>query len=284
MPTRQQNIKLGVFVLATLLVFTLVLVVVANLRFWKTEHTYFVVTEDSVAGLEIGSPVTMRGVDVGRIDDIRLDPRHYDRVEITLVVDGRVPIPRDAIAYIQFSGLTGLRVIDISDGSTRTGVLPPGSEIPVGATALALLETRAEELAENATEIMERTQAFVENLVDLSESLSEGIDAERIASILEQVDDILATMASASRELEGTLGESRQSLRGVFEDVQSASGELEELLGRGNRVLRANDEDVRSAVRDLREAARNLEALSRQVRRNPGMLLRSRPPRERELP
>lgn len=280
MPTRSQNIKLGVFMVATFVLLVLVIVFVGNLRFWRVEHPYYVISEESVAGLELGSPVTMRGVDVGRIDAIRLDPRRYDRVEVRLSIEGDIPIPADAKALIQFSGLTGLKVIDIAGGSTQDGTLPPGSVIPVGETTFALLETRAEELVEHAREIMEGTQALVDNLV----KLSEAIDAERVGAIVDRVDTIITTVGSASQELEAALGESRTSLREVFDDVEKAGTRLQDLLQRGSRVVQANDGDVRAAVRDLREAARNLEALSRQVRRNPSSLLRSRPPKERELP
>jgi phospholipid/cholesterol/gamma-HCH transport system substrate-binding protein len=284
MSARTQNIKLGIFVVATTLVFLLVLVFVANLRPWKSEHVYHVVTEQSVAGLEVGSPVTMRGVDVGRIERIELDPRTFDRVRVDLAIDGDVPIPRDAKAMIQFSGLTGLKVIDIAEGSTQAGILPPGSEIPVGETMLAMLETRAEALAETADEIMESTRALLENLVEITDAVSEGINAERIAGVVDRVDEVLRTLASASHQIDATIVESRASLREVFEDVEIASARLEELLQRGTRMVEANDGDVRAAIRDFREAARNLEALARQVRRSPSLLLRSRPPKARELP
>jgi virulence factor Mce-like protein len=284
MPTTTQNVKLGIFVTATIVVFLFVLVFVANLRLFRDEHPYYLVTDQSVAGLEVGSPVTMRGVHVGRIESIQLDDRTFDRVHVVLAIDGDVLIPLDAKALIQLSGLTGMRVIDIAEGSTHAGVMPPGSEIPVGETTLAMLETRAEEMAERANEIMQSTQTLVDNLVSLSDAVSEGIDAERIGTIIDRVDVILERLASASRELDATLGESRASLREVFGDVERASSRLQALLERGNRVVQSNDADVRAAVRDFREAARNLEALARQVRRNPSSLLRSRPPAPRELP
>lgn len=284
MPTRAQNAKLGIFLVATALLLLFVFVVVAGLTFWEPKHTYYVVSDDSVAGLEVGSPVTMRGVDIGTVDEISLDREDYETVRVHLEVDADVPIPRDAQAFIELSGLTGVKLIDITEGSTEAGVLPPGSVIPLGQTTLEKIEGQAEELAEQAVELLGESQELIKNLKDLSEALTRGLDAERVEAMVSRVEGILSSVDSAADELEATMGESRTNLREILDDIDETSNELQDLLRHSNRILRGNDDDLRSAIRDLRQAARNFEALSRQLRRQPSRLLRSSPPEERELP
>ena len=53
------------------------------------------------------------GVGVGRVADIRIDPRDSGRVGVIADIDARTPISADTVAELQLQGVTGLLYIDL---------------------------------------------------------------------------------------------------------------------------------------------------------------------------
>ena len=82
---------------------------------------YLVYFRESVAGLNPKATVGYRGVQVGRVESIRLDPETPDRVEVVLGIERGTPIRRDTIATLSTRGLTGVATIELSGG----GESPP---------------------------------------------------------------------------------------------------------------------------------------------------------------
>ena len=72
---------------------------------------------ESVAGLSVDSTVKYRGVDVGRVKDIALNPDNPEEVRLILDIARGTPIKTDTVAVLQTQGLTGLSTINLTGGS-----------------------------------------------------------------------------------------------------------------------------------------------------------------------
>ena len=79
-----------------------------------------VVFEDST-GLKIGSLVKVSGVDVGKIEDLKLLTDSYE-ARATISIDKSINLPDDSSARITSSGLLGSNYIEIVPGISE-GVL-----------------------------------------------------------------------------------------------------------------------------------------------------------------
>jgi phospholipid/cholesterol/gamma-HCH transport system substrate-binding protein len=82
-------------------------------------------TFPNVAGLRVGSPVEIAGVDVGWVERIHL--KNYQAVVDFRIKNG-LQIPEDSIASIRTKGLIGEQFVRISPGGAEKS-LPPGGEI-----------------------------------------------------------------------------------------------------------------------------------------------------------
>lgn len=71
-------------------------------------------TFNRVDGLEIGNPVQISGVPVGKVDAMVLQPDN--RVRVTLSVDRRYPLPADTSAAIHTDGLFGGKFMVLEPG------------------------------------------------------------------------------------------------------------------------------------------------------------------------
>jgi phospholipid/cholesterol/gamma-HCH transport system substrate-binding protein len=82
-------------------------------------------TFPNVAGLRVGSPVEIAGVDVGWVERIHL--KNYQAV-VDFRIKDEVELPEDSIASIRTKGLIGEQFVRISPGGSEKN-LPPGGEI-----------------------------------------------------------------------------------------------------------------------------------------------------------
>ena len=102
---------------------------------------------DSVAGLNLNAPVKYRGVDVGLVRRIVLNPANVEEVQLTLAIQHGTPVKEDTIAVLQTQGLTGIAYVELTAGRKDSPLLQAraGEEFPViraGPSLLTRLDTR----------------------------------------------------------------------------------------------------------------------------------------------
>ncbi len=92
----------------------------------------------SVSGLKQGTQVEMAGVEIGYVDDIKLDPEKLIAV-VTLNIRKEIKLTDDVIASVKTSGLIGDKYIKLSPGGSDV-VLAPGEYITETESALDIEE------------------------------------------------------------------------------------------------------------------------------------------------
>lgn len=287
MATRAQKIRLSVFAVVTAVLLMTVLTVFAGLRFWEQRSTYHVDFAGTVLGLEIGAPVLVNGLRVGSVKSMELAP-DIRSVRVGVEVDAAAPVRGDTKAFLVYQGITGLKIIDLRDGTSAAAPLASGSAIPPGLGSLDRLEARADQIVGQSTRLMD-------NLVELT-------DPKRFAGVEQIVAHAMVTaeaLARTSRELDALVRENRiaarESLAAVTQAATSVSdlldnqlahlaGEAGVLVGDLRGAVRANQLEVRAALGDLRQASRSFKELARELRQRPSRLLFSRAAEDRKLP
>ena len=263
---------------------------------------YYAYTQDSVAALSPSSAVTYRGVDVGRVAAIELDPDDSTRVRLTLSIRADAPVKTDTVATLAMQGLTGLGSVELTGGSRDAPLLreTPGSRYPVIEvqpslmnrldTALRLAMSTLDQVSqrlllllddrnvhaigailanvEQATgtlagqgERLERTLADIERLAAAGAQAGEALPqlAPRVQAVLEQTEQLLATLRTSGEQVGSTARDSRRQLEYT-----------------GGVLL----PQVERLVDDLGNAAGSLGELAERLNANPQMLLLGPPPRE----
>lgn len=110
----------------------------SGLKFGRAQAGYQVTAKfGNIGDLKPGAPVSMAGVRIGEVRDIRYDAREF-KAAVTLRIDPQFDhIPDDSDASIQTQGLLGGKYVGIGPGGSET-YLQDGSQIEFTQSAIVL--------------------------------------------------------------------------------------------------------------------------------------------------
>jgi phospholipid/cholesterol/gamma-HCH transport system substrate-binding protein len=138
--TRSLEIGTGLFVLLgfAALAFLTTQLPGTSFKLGGAEGGYQVTAKfDNIGDLKPGSPVTMAGVRVGRVESITFDPAEFKAAVVLRIEEQYSQIPEDSDASIQTAGLLGGKYIGIGPGGSET-FLKEGGRIEFTQSAIVL--------------------------------------------------------------------------------------------------------------------------------------------------
>ncbi|NQW12207.1 MAG: MCE family protein [Alphaproteobacteria bacterium] len=250
METRAGYVVVGAFVLALFVGGMAMAIWLGGLRLDQETRPFHIYFEGSVTGLNNGSPVRYRGVPVGSVTNIRVDPENVERIAVTIEVDAEVPIKSDMYAVLEAQGLTGIGYIQIQGGSQTASerVAEEGQKIPAipsRQSALAQVFATAPQIADQMVVLMARLQTFLD-----------PDNEQALRDILGNLATVTALIARRSDEIEQAIVLGAQAAR----DVSHASAEILPLLDVLQNEVEAVSEDTRATLATLRGTASGLDS------------------------
>jgi phospholipid/cholesterol/gamma-HCH transport system substrate-binding protein len=159
----------------------------------RAESEYDVLSHFPVTGLNPQAAVRYRGVDVGRVREISLDPDDSRSILIRISVDSRLKLSRDSFARLASQGLTGLSYVELDD--------PGKDKTPLGNNSIPLRESEMSLLMNSGKEIIGKTAQLEENANRLLNSLNHLLDENNV----HKLEGLLDSMERSGRELEPLL-------------------------------------------------------------------------------
>lgn len=157
------------------------------------ETEYEVLSHYPVSGLNPQAAVRYRGVDVGRVREILLDPADPRAIVIRIAVDSRVQLTPDSFAKLASQGLTGLSYIELDD--------PGQNKTPLGNSRIPLHESEMSQFMNSGKEIIGKTVQLEENANRLVTSLNHLLDEKN----MQKIERLLDSMERSGQELEPLL-------------------------------------------------------------------------------
>lgn len=264
--------------------------------------TDYLVHYRNVTGLRYGAPVFYEGYRIGEVAAIEPERgSEGTRYKVTVSVKRDWTIPVDSVARLQSSGLLADMSIGIKEGASQQ-MLARGAEIR-GAENADIFAAVGELAGQVSALTREQITPMVARLSQRVDSITGSLD-HNTPEILGQAQALLGKLNDASGALDDLLKpQNRAAVASILGNVQGLSGELRETrktldqtVGELADIARENRGDIRGAMTDLatvmaslssrmdvithhlESATRNLDEFSREIRRNPGQLLRSPEP------
>jgi phospholipid/cholesterol/gamma-HCH transport system substrate-binding protein len=276
-------VRVGIFVLAGLITAAVLIFIIGDERNMFRRKVVLHTEFRNVAGLRVGSPVQMGGVNVGSVTAVRFSSNPRDpnlHVDFEMNHDALARVRRNSVAEIASKGLLGDKALEITVGDpaqppVHDGATIPGREADEIGTALR-----------NATTLLDRANTVMENIVTATRPFANeqlGHDVVALAHDLRLITNqvaagngtvgrLLRDPEMASR-IDGTLASAQAAMR----EVQGATAQVHAIArearsGRGLVHALVYDEQGGQAVRSMGQAASELAAITRDVRTGNGGL------------
>lgn len=135
---------------------------------------------ESVTGLAVGDPVKFRGVDVGTVKAMSVDPANPSLVQVDVDLRRDAPVKTDTRASLKLKGFTGVVVIELNGGSVNSRSLaaatPEGQipEIPAEKSTLSTVLDQLPKTIEKFSAIEDQSRKVLSDIGSLTARLKEN--------------------------------------------------------------------------------------------------------------
>lgn len=257
METRASYLIVGLFVIAGMIGMLAAAVWITGTRSDQSTVLYDIYFEGSVAGLRTGNPVQYRGIPVGVVASMRIDPENVERVLVTIEITAGTPIKADTEATLASQGITGVAFIQLSGGTQAAAdlVATAGQARPV----IASRPSQISELLEAAPELLRRAIGVVEQ----AEKILGPENQARIAGSLDNIETLTGTLAKSSDDIETILSEGAAMMAELNAAIVRANQMLAGVEGSATGI----GDDTRKVLAETRIAIRQLGQASSQLAR-----------------
>jgi phospholipid/cholesterol/gamma-HCH transport system substrate-binding protein len=300
--------KLGLFVALGALLLVAALVALGARGMREDTVAYVSYFDESVQGLEAGSPVKFRGVTVGSVSAINVAPdrRHVEVVSAVTKDDAarlgleKGKVPDDMRVQLASVGITGVKFVLLDYFSPAAYPRPelpfavPPNHLPAARSTLKGVEDALVQVADRVPQLVDGVHQLVGKVDALIGDADVKGLSERTAATLENADRTLTAVRGAVQQLEPArlsreTGETLRSLQrtaarvdGVLALAEGEGGLLSSAqrtssaIGEAARGATSLSAELESTLRDIREAAEGVNRLTDALERDPDMLLKGR--------
>ncbi|NLC01623.1 MAG: MCE family protein [Pseudomonas formosensis] len=297
METRAHHVIIGLFTLLAGAGAVLFAVWISNANTSSDYRYYTVVFREAVTGLSRGSAVQYRGIPIGDITELGLDPEDPSQVLAGIRISGTAPITRDTKARLTFTGITGNTVIELVPGDPNSPLLDgdgtQAARIPATPSPISSLLANGEDLMTNINQLVSNARNMLSD--ENAERIARTLESIEVAagSLSSQGDDVKALvnqLTAASREAtelitnvnalvneQGT--RTLNNVEQTLESIASTSETLEQLLVDNSDAFSSGMQglgQLEPAISELRGSLTALRSITRRLEDNPARFLLGR--------
>jgi phospholipid/cholesterol/gamma-HCH transport system substrate-binding protein len=317
MARKTSKFMIGLFVTMGILIGMVAIVWLGASKYFEKGATYVTYFDESVQGLQLDSTVKYRGVEVGRVEKIRVAPDNT-LIEVIMKIDLRGKLERDDVAQLKAAGITGIVFVELSRRDPREPDLSPkitfASTYPVIPSkpsdikqlltgidniiqSLKKIDTEGiSDQVKSTLKVLESTVAGLNSVVgSVEKTLGGGRLEETVGEVKNTLHRLQSFISDVQKELQalnlGKTGSNIESATARLDKIMS-SGEVEAILeeakdaakkvnqlaeGLDKRSLEITN-NIRATSENLKRASESLEMLIDRVYASPSDLLFGQPP------
>ncbi|MFZ4481176.1 MAG: MlaD family protein [Rhodoferax sp.] len=299
MENKSHALAAGTFVL-------LALSLLIALAVWLTRdnrqlRVFELTSAEAVSGLQPQAAVRYKGVPVGKVTAIVLDPKVSGQVLIRIAINEQAPITHSTFATLGYQGVTGLAFVQLDDSGESNLQLESSqrvpARIPMRQGLLSRLSDRGVSILSQMEETTRRINLLLQpanqqTLLSAIASLDQAAasiknfstqSGKALPQLMEDAEATLKTMKDTSVRVGDSADEARRSaraFRAVTERMNAQDGTLDQ-IAKGSDTLAATGQNINSTTlprvnRALDDGARSVRQLGRSagaVGENPQSLL-----------
>ena len=271
MSAKSSKFLIGLFVVSGTLICAAIIIWVGAARILTKGSLYSVYFDESVQGLQADSAIKYRGVEIGKVQKIKVAPDNR-LIEVVMKIDIESDLQEKTIATLKTAGITGIVFVELDQ--LKSGDLANSPKITFKSSYPVIPSRRSE-----MSRFVADTGVIMQNIKD--------IDLKGISNQLKN------TTKAIENFVEGKMGRVANETIEVLSDAHQLIGQakneiaalkLQEKADQTDTMLKDIDKKsktITNALQDtsenLRVTSENLQKLSDNLTRNPSDLIFSKP-------
>jgi phospholipid/cholesterol/gamma-HCH transport system substrate-binding protein len=290
--------------LGMIIVFSYWLLQPSQKKMTKNYHVYF---EESVLGLNLEAPVKYRGIDVGKVTQIDINPKNSEQVQVTLSILSTTPIKTSTRAKLTSQGITGLSYINLSMGKKDNEPLKKkkGEIYPVIKSTPSFfekIESSFGDVSTNLSKTLDGTQKLLNDenqkqveiilnrtarFIDKLESLLDDKSISHIQSSIKNIDQASKKINDMMPKIEHFIDNSvewEDKLANNFDEIMKSYSGIRESMDVFKGSIQDGDYNVKEITSDVLPTLNNtltelqhliikLDSLAEHYEKSPGDIL-----------
>lgn len=271
MSAKSSKFLIGLFVISGTLICAAIIIWVGAARILTKGSLYSVYFDESVQGLQADSAIKYRGVEIGKVQSIKVAPDNR-LIEVVMKIDIESDLQKQTIATLKTAGITGIVFIELDQ--LKSGDLANSPKITFKSSYPVIPSRRSQ-----ISRFMADTNVIMQNVKDID---LKGI-SDQMKNTSKAIENFVdGKMGRVVNETMEVLSDAHQLIEQAKNDI--AVLKLQEKADQTDTMLKDIDEKskaITNALQDtsenLRVTSENLQKLSDNLQRNPSDLIFSKP-------
>lgn len=279
--TQQANyFKLGIFIVLSLILCAVFLIVLGAQNFFKKEILVETFFNETVQGLNIGSPVKYKGIQIGSVTSIASTAKTYeaqsDYIHVVMALPDDVflgqtgkntaervkkAVESGLTVHLAFMGLTGAAFLETDYSQTREKEdltidwTPRHIYIPSRPSSMKRFSETLNYIMDTLSTM--NITGVVSRLDTLLLSLDETVNELNLAGISFQVETLVKETRQTNRGLKDLIAST--DLKSLLSDARLSAARLKEILGQARIPIENTLDDFRETAQNTKRFTRNFE-------------------------
>jgi phospholipid/cholesterol/gamma-HCH transport system substrate-binding protein len=204
---------------------------------WFTPMEYLYVELPGASGVQIGTPVRLKGFKIGDVDEIELDPSLNVRARLRITRERMPLLAEDASARFGRDGPLGGKYIDLLPGDRAAKRIAAKAVLPM-------------DVGNELEDVMGTVKVAVEKL---------AVAIGKMEPILDDTKKLTAEAAEMRKDI-------RSSVTTVLQNMEVMSGQLKAMGNSASNVAQRLDKDSVALMQDVRKITAQAEAAATSAR------------------
>jgi phospholipid/cholesterol/gamma-HCH transport system substrate-binding protein len=296
MASKTSKLMVGLFTTLGVIIGVIAIIWIGASNYLEKGALYVTYFDESVQGLQKDSAVKYRGVEVGRVQAIRVAP---DNRLIAVVMKIRLKdedLTRTAVAQLKVAGITGLSFVELDRKKPGEPDQSPKISFPSEYPVIASRPSEIARILAGVNEVVEKfkeidAKGVFEQLKATGAQIEVFFRGKKMEAILANMEATLANTKQitarvdkslAADRLEKTLAEMQSAVQEARLMLANVNGEIKAMnlpatLGKTRAIAR----EVEATSENLRRTSETLESFMTRINDRPSDLLFGKPPKGR---
>lgn len=234
MVTRAQKVRVIIFISTVSIIFLYILFILVGQKLFRSEDTYYITLKNqSSTGINVGQDVRYYGINIGKVTEISINKLNIEEIILTVSVKSGTPLKKTVKANLNFQGITGLKVIELSGGKNSDQDLKPGSYIKAEIGMLDNITSKAEDITEKIDKVLN-------NILEMTDKQSQTSFKNIIAKVdstVKHVDMMVVTTGKIIADNQQEISNLIVNANTLSVSLTQTSNSIRLLANNGNKII-----------------------------------------------